>query len=69
MQIEDEARLRGQELTTERVGLAVLDRLRDLDQVAYLRFASVYKGFDEPADFQREVRLLTKATEPKRHRA
>ena len=57
----------GSEVTSEQVGLAVLDRLRDLDQVAYLRFASVYKGFDEPADFQREVKLLTKATEPKRH--
>ena len=31
-----------------------------------MRFASVYKGFDDAADFQREVRLL-KATEPKSH--
>ena len=59
-------RLAGPEVTSEQIGLAVLDRLRDLDQVAYVRFASVYKGFDDPADFQREVRLL-KATEPKRH--
>jgi len=35
--------------------------------VAYVRFASVYKDFDDPADFQREIGLLTKATEPKRH--
>lgn len=65
--IEDELRLSGSEVTSEQVGLAVLEHLRDLDQVAYLRFASVYKGFDDPADFQREVKLLTKATEPKRH--
>jgi transcriptional repressor NrdR len=64
--LEDQFRLAGPEITSEQVGLAVLDRLRDLDQVAYVRFASVYKGFDDPADFQREVRLL-KGTEPKRH--
>ena len=64
--LEDQFRLAGPEITSEQVGLAVLERLRDLDQVAYVRFASVYKGFDDPADFQREVRLL-KATEPKRH--
>lgn len=65
--VEDHLRLVGGEATTEQVGLAVLDGLRDLDQVAYVRFASVYKGFDDLKDFQREVRLLTKATAPKRH--
>jgi transcriptional repressor NrdR len=49
------------------VGVAVLECLRELDQVAYVRFASVYKGFEDPADFQREITLLMKATEPKRH--
>lgn len=65
-EVEDSARLRGPEITSEEVGLAVLERLRELDQVAYLRFASVYKGFDDPADFEREVAVLTKSTEPKR---
>ena len=65
--LEDELRLAGPELTSEQVGVAVLERLRDLDQVAYVRFASVYNGFDDPADFQREIRLLTKSTAPKRH--
>jgi transcriptional repressor NrdR len=58
----------GGEVTSEQVGLAVLDLLRDTDQVAYLRFASVYKGFDDAADFERELSLLThltKQTEPK----
>jgi transcriptional repressor NrdR len=64
--LEDQLRLAGPEVTSEEIGLAVLDHLRELDQVAYVRFASVYKGFDDPADFQREIRLL-KATEPKRH--
>ena len=51
---------------SERVGLAVLERLRALDQVAYLRFASVYKGFEDLADFEREVGELQKTTAPKR---
>ena len=65
--IADELRLLGPEVTSEQVGFAVLEHLRDLDHVAYMRFASVYKGFDDAADFQREITLLTKATEPKRH--
>ena len=44
----------------------MLDALRELDAIAYVRFASVYKGFDDPADFEREVAVLSKATEPKR---
>jgi transcriptional repressor NrdR len=66
-EIEDQVRLVGGEVPSEQVGVAVLERLRELDKVAYLRFASVYKDFDDPSDFQREVRLLTKATAPKRH--
>jgi transcriptional repressor NrdR len=66
-EIENLVRQAGGELSSEQVGLAVLERLRDLDQVAYVRFASVYKGFDDPADFSREIRLLTKTTAPKRH--
>ena len=41
-------------------------RSATLDQVAVVRFASVYKGFDDPADFDREITQLTKATAPKR---
>ena len=68
-EVEEGLRLHGPEVTSEQIGLAVLEQLRDLDQVAYVRFASVYKGFDDPADFQREVRLLTKSTAPKPHRS
>lgn len=45
-------------MTTEEIGRAVLERLRAADHVAYLRFASVYKGFDDAEDFARELRLL-----------
>jgi transcriptional repressor NrdR len=65
-EVEEEARLGGPEVTTQDLGRLVLDRLRSLDSVTYLRFASVYKGFEDPTDFEREVGLLTKSTEPKR---
>jgi transcriptional repressor NrdR len=66
--VEEELRLSGHEVSTQQIGVAVLDRLRLLDEVAYLRFASVYKDFSGAVDFEREVVLLTKATAPKRHR-
>jgi transcriptional repressor NrdR len=62
--VEDAARLEGAEVTSSRIGLAVLDRLRGLDEVAYLRFASVYKDFDAAADFQSELEMLKKLAEP-----
>ena len=58
--IEDSFRQRGTEVTSNDVGLAVLDELRVLDEVAYMRFASVYKNFDDAADFRRELALLEK---------
>ncbi len=64
--VEDALRAETTEPSSQQVGLAVLERLKDLDDVAYLRFASVYKGFEDITDFQREVGLLTKTTEPKR---
>ena len=57
-ELEEEARVRGGEVSSEWVGLAVLERLRCLDDVAYLRFASVYKSFDGVDDFEREARLI-----------
>ena len=66
-EIEEELRAEGAEVSSARVGLAVLDRLRVLDPVSYLRFASVYKGFEDVTDFEREVAVLQKSTEPKRH--
>ncbi|GAC1532935.1 MAG: transcriptional regulator NrdR [Acidimicrobiales bacterium] len=65
VQVEEEVRLGGPEVASEQVGVAVLERLRAVDQVAYLRFASVYKGFDDADDFAREAGLLNKATAPK----
>jgi transcriptional repressor NrdR len=63
--VEDQVREEGAEVGSETVGKAVLDQLRTLDPVAYLRFASVYKGFEDVTDFEREVGLLQKTTTPK----
>jgi transcriptional repressor NrdR len=65
--IEDAVRLEGTEVTSEAVGRSVLERLREADPVAAVRFASVYLGFDDLSDFEREVTLLAKRTAPKRH--
>lgn len=43
------------------IGREVLERLRVLDDVAYLRFASVYKDFQELTDFERELGLIKKS--------
>ena len=65
-QVEDVLRGSGwAEVPANEVGLAILGPLRDLDSVAYLRFASVYKGFEDVTDFEREVGLLQKTTTPK----
>ena len=65
--VEAACRAQGPEITSQHVGVAVLERLRTLDDVAYLRFASVYKGFEAADDFAREAGLLTKETAPKQH--
>ncbi len=70
--IEETLRARGQrEVESQEVGIELLNALRELDAVAYMRFASVYKDFQDPADFQRELaslRSLRKTTPPKPRR-
>ena len=43
------------------VGLAILGPLRELDQIAYLRFASVYSSFDSLEDFEKAIAALRSA--------
>jgi transcriptional repressor NrdR len=57
--VEDAIRSRGSgEVPSHEVGLAILGPLRELDEVAYLRFASVYRGFESLADFEDEITAL-----------
>jgi transcriptional repressor NrdR len=63
--VEERLRRKGPEVTTQEVGLEVLAQLRRLDDVAYVRFASVYKDFQEVSDFERELGILLQKREPK----
>lgn len=57
--VEDTLRQSGSaEVPSNEVGLAILGPLRELDEVAYLRFASVYRSFESLADFELEIEDL-----------
>lgn len=57
--VEEAIRARGvAEIDADEVGLTILSPLRELDQVAYLRFASVYQGFDSLEDFEEAIESL-----------
>src|SRR6185312_14625006 len=63
--VEDSLRALGQpEIPADEVGVAILGPLRELDQVAYLRFASVYRQFRSVDDFEAEIALLRIEQEP-----
>ena len=57
--VEETIRAQGSaEVDAHEVGMAVLEPLRELDEVAYLRFASVYQGFESLQDFEAAITLL-----------
>jgi transcriptional repressor NrdR len=66
--VEDRLRRKGPVVASQQVGLEVLSSLTKLDQVAYMRFASVYKDFQEITDFERELGVLLPKKEPAKHR-
>ena len=57
--VEETVRSNGQaELNALDIGLAILETLRELDEIAYLRFASVYRAYDSLDDFEAEITRL-----------
>jgi transcriptional repressor NrdR len=64
--VEERLLRKGPEVSSQQVGIEVLNQLRKLDQVAYLRFVSVYKDFQELTDFERELGVLLKREPAKR---
>ena len=59
MRVEETLRSTGQaEIEAQEVGMAILAPLRELDEVAYLRYASVYRNFNSLEDFEGEIALL-----------
>lgn len=67
--IQGRLRRRGPEIASHLVGQEVLTALRRTDEVAYLRFASVYKEFEGVADFEREMVSLQKKSPAKSRRS
>ena len=67
--IELRLRRKGPEVTSRQVGTEVLAALQKVDEVAYLRFASVYKDFQAITDFEREVDLMLEKKEPAKRRS
>ncbi len=66
--VEERLRRKGPEVTSQAVGVEVLASLAKLDQVAYMRFASVYKDFQEITDFQSELDVLLEKKTPAKPR-
>jgi transcriptional repressor NrdR len=61
-EVEETVRENGaHQVSSEEIGRQVLERLKTLDEVAYLRFASVYKEFSDAADFEKEMAQLESA--------
>jgi len=57
--IEAELRASGQaEVPSSRIGMLAMEKLRELDHIAYIRFASVYQSFEDLEDLKREVDSL-----------
>lgn len=62
-QIERDIQVRGRtEITSQQIGELAMKRLQRIDQVAYIRFASVYRQFQDVASFKRELNALSKGT-------
>jgi transcriptional repressor NrdR len=63
--VEEVIRAQGSaEVDAHEVGMAVLGPLRELDEIAYLRFASVYQAFESLEDFEASITLLRAEREP-----
>ncbi|MGZ8323710.1 MAG: ATP cone domain-containing protein, partial [Rhodoplanes sp.] len=53
------------EVTSETIGETVMEHLRELDDVAYVRFASVYRNFRDPKDFEQALAELSGEAPPR----
>ena len=56
--IEEKLQKRGKEVKSEILGKMVMQKLKKLDKVAYIRFASVYRDFQDIKDFKKEIKEL-----------
>ena len=54
----------GREVSSSQIGASVLEKLREIDEVAYLRYASVYQRFQDPDEFVDAVQALGRRIKP-----
>ena len=54
-EVEEKLDTKGKEIKSERIGKLVMSRLKKLDKVSYIRFASVYRDFQDISDFKKAV--------------
>jgi len=64
----DVQRLKTDEITSSEIGEIVMKQLKKFDQVAYIRFASVYRQFEDVASFKRELEKLAAARTKHKHK-
>ena len=57
-EIKEKLLKKGKEIRSEKLGELIMNKLKKLDKVAYIRFASVYKDFQDPDDFKKELKEL-----------
>lgn len=65
-EIEESLREAGAEVASQDIGREVLSRLKDVDEIAFVRFASVYREFSDVGDFERVIRELERTATPQR---
>ncbi|MEO7276608.1 MAG: transcriptional regulator NrdR [Sphingomicrobium sp.] len=65
--VQRQMETQGDDVTTARIGEAVMAGLRSLDHVAYIRFASIYKDFSDPGDFAEIAERVEKEATPPDH--
>ncbi len=59
-EIEINLRAKGKEVTTKEIGRLVMNKLKKLDKIAYIRFASVYKKFNDIKELEEEIKKIKK---------
>jgi transcriptional repressor NrdR len=57
-EIEEKLRRAGKEISTKTIGEMVMQKLKKLDKIAYIRFASVYRDFKDVSEFKKEIREI-----------
>lgn len=63
----DVQKLKSDEVTSKEIGEIVMHRLQQFDKIAYIRFASVYRSFEDVKTFERELKRLMAPTRPSTH--